>query len=92
MESNGDIKLTFKLKSGITHEMLIRVTDNSVIQIDKRIYPKSVYPDGYCEYYLGSSFLDSFDDSHHKDYSLEELIETIDEDGCHNYKTCFWND
>ena len=86
MESNEDIKLTFKLKSGITIEKLIRVTDNFIIEVNKRIYSNN-----YCEYSFGSSYLDSFDDSHHKDYPLEELIDTIDENGCHDYKTCFWN-
>lgn len=86
MDNNKDIKHRFELKNGAITEIMLRPTDNGVIQVTKHILP-----DGYCVYYSGGYYLDSFDGTHHKDYPIEEILNTIDEDGCHDYKTCFWD-
>lgn len=87
---NKIIKHHFECESGITIDMLIRVEKLGITEILKRTFKLVGYAPRY-EYYSGSYFLDSFDGSDNRDYSLDELIKTIDDRGYHDYKKCFWN-
>lgn len=87
---NQIIKHHFEFECGLTLDLLIRVEKNGITELRKRTFKPVGYASMY-EYYCGSYYLDSFDGSHNQDYSLDELIKTIDEGGHHDYKKCFWN-
>lgn len=87
---NKIIKHHFEFESGITIDMLIRVDKDGITELLKRSFNPKGYPPMY-EYYCDGYRLDSFDGSHNGDYSLDELIKTVDEDGYHDYQKCFWN-
>lgn len=85
-----DIKHHFQINEYTTIDMIIRVVEEGIIEITKRVDKYPEFPTRY-QYDWGSYYLDSFDGSSNNDYPLEELIETIHENGYHDYKNCFWN-
>ena len=84
------IKHSFEFEGGLTIDLLIRVEKQGITELHKRTF-KPIGCPAFYEYYCGDYYLNSFDGSHNKDYSLDELIKTIDENGHHDYQKCFWD-
>lgn len=88
------IKETFDLGYGIKFEIYILQTeDGSVHQVSKKTYPHNAFPKAevYCEYWDSMFYLDSFDNSHHRDFPIEQVMQSRISDESIPGTDTFWN-
>jgi len=79
-------KLTFDFKNGFHLEILYRADNDENLYVAE----KRIYGDGSCDYSSNLGDLNSFDDSHHKDYPIEFIMDcVIKEEGIPDTES-FW--